>query len=139
MRWNQTAVPEYKEAALAGRRRAEYEKQETYPPTTHGHAIADVQGLQAALHAKQDAGAGGGSGPTVKCGTVNLGAGGSAAVTFAAAFRAVPVVTVTAQFSNADTSCTYSAHTITVNGFTLRGAGNPAGLVGWIATDAGNS
>lgn len=83
--------------------------------------------------------AGGGSGPTVKSGTVNLTAGGTANVVFATPFASVPVVMITPQFANADTSCTYSARSVTVNGFTAGGAGNPAGVVGWIATNAGNS
>lgn len=80
----------------------------------------------------------GGSAPVVKSGVVSLGAGGSANVVFATPFSSVPVVVPAAQFSNADTSCTYSCHSITVNGFTIRGSGNPAGLVGWIATSGGN-
>lgn len=83
--------------------------------------------------------AGGGSGPEVKSGVVSLTAGGSVNVAFPTPFASVPVVVPGAQFNNADTSCTYSCHSITVNGFTLRGAGNPAGFVGWIATAAGNS
>lgn len=78
---------------------------------------------------------------TIKAGVVNLSAGGTAAVTFTTPFpqgSAVRVV-VTANFANTDTSCTYSAHNETVNGFTLRGAGNPAGNVAWIATNAGNA
>lgn len=85
-----------------------------------------------------EAQAGGGSGPTVKSGLVNLAAGGSANVTFTIPFSSVPVVIVTSQTNNADTSCTYSAHSVTANGFTLRGAGNPAGNVAWLATNAGN-
>lgn len=76
---------------------------------------------------------------TLKSGLVNLGAGGSSAVTFVTPFATTPRVTVTAQFNNTDTSCTYSAENVTVNGFTLRGAGNPAGNVAWIATNAGNA
>ena len=75
---------------------------------------------------------------TVKSGLVNLAAGGSATVTFATPFATVPHVVAIAQFSNADTSCTYSVHTVSTTGFTLRGAGNPAGFVAWIATDGGN-
>lgn len=80
-----------------------------------------------------------GSSPNgIKSGVVNLGAGGSSAVTFSPAFRAGSTVLVflTPQFNNADTSCTYSAHTISVNGFTMQGAGNPAGNVAWLAMEA---
>lgn len=80
-----------------------------------------------------------GRGADIKCGVVNLTAGGSSNVVFAAAFSSVPIVTVTAQFNVSDTSCTICAHSITANGFTVRGAGNPAGSYGWIATNAGNS
>lgn len=80
-----------------------------------------------------------GSGPTVKSGLVNLTAGGSANVVFVTPFASTPHVVVTSQTNNADTSCTYSAHSVTVNGFTMRGAGNPAGNVAWLATNAGNS
>lgn len=80
-----------------------------------------------------------GGGAVVKSGTVNLTAGGTANVTFTTPFASVPVVTITPQFANTDTSCTYSARSVTVNGFTAGGAGNPAGVVGWIATNAGNS
>ena len=80
------------------------------------------------------------AGASIKAGVVNLGAGATAAVTFTTPFQLGSVVTVvvTSQTSNADTSCTYSAHTVTVAGFTLKGAGNPAGDVAWIATNAGN-
>lgn len=83
----------------------------------------------------------GGVGSIIKAGVVNLGVGGTSLVTFGTAF---PVgsnvrVTVTAAFANTDVSCTYSAHTVTVAGFTLQGAGNPAGNVQWIATNAGNA
>ena len=70
---------------------------------------------------------------------MNLGAGATSAVTFGSAFSEVPKVVVTSQIANTDTSCTYSAHNVTVSGFTLRGAGNPAGNVAWIATTAGNT
>lgn len=81
----------------------------------------------------------GGGGASVKSGIVSLSAGGSANVVFATQFASTPRVIVTSQANNADTSCTYSAHTVSVNGFTLRGAGNPAGNVAWLATTAGNS
>ena len=80
-----------------------------------------------------------GSGAPIKAGIVNLGAGATSAVTFGTAFSEVPKVVVTSQIANTDTSCTYSAHNVTVSGFTLRGAGNPAGNVAWIATTAGNT
>ena len=81
------------------------------------------------------------AGAVIKAGVVNVGAGGTAAVTFATPFPdgATVRVTVTANFSNTDTSCTYSAYNESVNGFTVRGAGNPAGNVAWIATNAGNA
>lgn len=71
----------------------------------------------------------------LKTGTVNLGAGGSSVVTFTTPFPVGAVVKVflTPQFNNADTSCTYSAHTISRTGFTMQGAGNPAGNVAWLA------
>jgi hypothetical protein len=80
-------------------------------------------------------------GPSVaiKSGSVNLTAGGTANVTFTTPFASTPVVMVTAQFSNTDTSCTYSVSPVSTTGFTLRGAGNPAGVVGWIATTVGNT
>jgi hypothetical protein len=107
----------------------------------HTHPQAEVTDLEAALAGKSDVGHthAGGSGPAVKSGLVNLGAGLSANVTFATPFASVPHVVVTSQINNADTSCTYSVHTVTANGFTLRGAGNPAGNVAWIATTAGNA
>jgi hypothetical protein len=81
----------------------------------------------------------GAGGAVVKSGLVNLTAGGSANVVFVSPFSSTPHVTVLSQINNADTSCTYSAHSVTVNGFTIRGAGNPAGNVAWIATNAGNA
>ena len=75
----------------------------------------------------------------IKSGTANLTAGGTAAVTFTTPFSRAPEVVVGAMFANADTSCTYSARNVTANGFTLGGAGNPAGVVAWIATTAGNT
>lgn len=107
----------------------------------HTHPQAEVTDLESALSGKSDTGHthAGGSGPAVKSGLVNLTAGGSAVVVFATPFASTPHVVVTAQINNADTSCTYSAHTVTALGFTLRGAGNPAGNVAWIATTAGNA
>jgi len=81
----------------------------------------------------------GGGGATIKAGVVSLAAGGSSAVTFQTPFSSIPQVVVTSQINNADTSCTYSVHSVTTDGFTLRGAGNPAGNVAWLATDAGNA
>lgn len=85
--------------------------------------------------------AGGGSGPTTKAGVVNLGAGASVVVTFGAPFAVgvTPVVVISSVFNGADTSTTLYAHTITNVGFTMKGAGNAAGNVAWIATNAGNS
>lgn len=78
-------------------------------------------------------------GATVKSGIVaGLGANASANVMFTTPFSSVPRVVATSQFSSGDTSTTLSIHSVTVNGFTLRGAGNAAGDVAWIATDAGN-
>jgi hypothetical protein len=108
------------------------------------------QGIQGPQGPEGPAGADGAQGPQgpqgpaggtviVKSGTVNLTAGGTANVVFATPFASVPVVMILAQFANTDTSCTYSARSVTVNGFTAGGAGNPAGVVGWIATNAGNT
>lgn len=74
-----------------------------------------------------------GGGPTIQHGVTSLTAGQNKSVSFATPFVSAPTVIVTAQFNNADTSCTYSAHTVTTDGFMLRGAGNPAGNVAWIA------
>lgn len=115
-----------------------------------GPAGADgAQGLKGDKGDKGDTGATGpqgpqgpagadGAGAPIKSGLVNLTAGGSANVSFTTPFASVPQVVVLSQINNADTSCTYSAHSVTANGFTLRGAGNPAGNVAWIATTAGN-
>lgn len=81
----------------------------------------------------------GGGGANIKSGVVNLTAGGTANVTFTTPFASVPHVVVTSQFASADTSTTLSAYNVTVNGFTMKGAGNAAGNVAWIATDAGNT
>lgn len=85
--------------------------------------------------------AGGGGGPTVKSGLVNLTAGGTAVVTFTTPFGVgvTPHVVVCSQFNGSDTSTTLYAHTVTNVGFTMKGAGNAAGNVAWIATDAGNA
>jgi hypothetical protein len=106
-----------------------------------------AQGIQGIQGIQGPAGADGAQGPQgpaggnvlVKSGTVNLTAGGTANVTFTTPFPSVPVVMITAQFANTDISCTYSARSVTVNGFTAGGAGNPAGVVGWIATNVGNT
>jgi len=82
---------------------------------------------------------GGGGGANVKSGIVNLAAGGTANVTFTTPFQSVPHVVVSSQFNVADTSTTLGAYNVTVNGFTMKGAGNAAGNVAWIATDAGNT
>jgi hypothetical protein len=89
-----------------------------------------IQGIQGPAGAD-------GAGAPIKAGLVNLGAGATAAVTFGAAFSEVPKVVVTSQIANADTSCTYSAYNVTATGFTLKGVGNPAGNVAWLATTAG--
>jgi hypothetical protein len=109
--------------------------------------IQGAPGADGAQGIQGPAGADGAQGPQgpaggnvlVKSGTVNLTAGGTANVTFTTPFPSVPVVMITAQFANTDTSCTYSARSVTVNGFTAGGAGNPAGVVGWIATNVGNT
>jgi hypothetical protein len=120
-------------------------------PGADGAAGADgaqgPQGIQGIQGVKGDTGDTGPQGPAgadgagapIKAGTVNLTAGGTANVVFASPFASVPVVVITAQFANADTSCTYSARNVTANGFTAGGTGNPAGVVGWIATTAGNT
>lgn len=64
--------------------------------------------------------------------------GESRAITFPTPFATVPKVIAGWEFSNGDGSCSVSCHTITVNGFTIRTVGNPAGDVAWLATDAGN-
>ena len=74
-----------------------------------------------------------GGGPTIQYGITSLTAGQNKAVAFDQAFAQAPTVFVTSQTNNADTSCTYSAHTVTATGFMLRGAGNPAGSVAWLA------
>ena len=74
----------------------------------------------------------------LKAGVVNVDVNASVSVSFNTPFPNVPKVVLTSQFLNADPSSTYSAHTITVNGFTIQGAGNPAGDVAWFATIAGN-
>jgi hypothetical protein len=103
-----------------------------------------IQGIQGVKGDTGDTGPQGpagadGAGAPIKAGLVNLTAGGTANVVFASPFASVPVVVITAQFANADTSCTYSARNVTANGFTAGGTGNPAGVVGWIATTAGNT
>lgn len=97
------------------------------------------QGIQGIQGPEGPQGEPGGGGAVVKSGLVTLSAGGSANVSFVTPFASTPQVVVTAQINSADTSCTYSAHSVTVNGFTLRGAGNPAGNVAWIATNGGNT
>lgn len=72
----------------------------------------------------------------VKSGLVNLGAGGSAVVTFGTPFPTIPQVMVTSAFNSADTSTTLSVFPVSTSGFTIRGAGNAAGTVAWIATNA---
>lgn len=82
---------------------------------------------------------GGGGGANIKSGVVSISANGTANITFTTPFASVPHVVVTSQFASSDTSTTLSAYNVTVNGFTLKGAGNAAGNVAWIATDAGNT
>jgi hypothetical protein len=114
---------------------------------TGPQGIQGIQGIQGPAGADGAQGPQGPEGPQgpaggtvlVKSGAVNLTAGGTANVTFTTPFPSVPVVMITAQFANTDTSCTYSARSVTVNGFTAGGAGNPAGVVGWIATNVGNT
>jgi hypothetical protein len=79
-----------------------------------------------------------GSNANIKSGIVNLTAGGSSNVSFGTPFASTPRVVVLSQFNTSDTSTTLCAHSVTVNGFTMRGAGNAAGNVAWIATDAGS-
>ncbi len=106
------------------------------PPGSDG--AQGPQGLQGDPGPQGPAGQNG-SNANIKSGIVNLTAGGSANVTFPTPFASTPRVVAISQFNSADTSTTLSCHTVTVNGFTLRGAGNAAGDVAWIATDAGNS
>jgi hypothetical protein len=80
-----------------------------------------------------------GSGAPIKSGLVTLGAAGTANVTFTTPFSSTPHVTHCSQFNGADTSTTIYIYNVTVNGFTMKGAGNAAGNVAWIATNAGNS
>ena len=87
--------------------------------------------LDARLTALESAAPGGG--PTIQYGVTSLTAGQNKSVSFPVAFASAPTVFVTSQVNNADTSCTYSAHTVTTTGFMLRGAGNPAGNVAWLA------
>jgi hypothetical protein len=75
-------------------------------------------------------------GGVVKTGVVTLGAGGSSNVAFAIAFPTLPRVVCTSQFATTDTSTTLSCHSVTVNGFVMKGAGNAAGVVAWIASNA---
>lgn len=93
--------------------------------------IQGIQGLQGPA----------GGNATVKSGVVNLGAGASAVVAFGTPFDVgvTPQVIVCSQFNGADTSTTLFAHTVTNASFTMKGAGNAAGNVAWIATSAGNS
>lgn len=70
---------------------------------------------------------------------MSITAGGTANVSFVTPFPAIPRVVVTSQFSTTDTSTTLSAYNVTVNGFTVRGAGAVAGNIAWIATTAGNA
>lgn len=88
---------------------------------------------QTALHSHA-----GGGGANIKSGIVYLAAAGESAVTFNTPFASVPRVVAIQQFATTDTSTTLSIHSVTVNGFTLKGAGNVAGDVAWVATDAGN-
>ena len=74
-----------------------------------------------------------GGGPTIQYGVTSLTAGQNKSVSFPEAFASAPTVFVTAQFNNADTSTSFSAHTVTTDGFMLRGAGTPAGNVAWLA------
>lgn len=76
------------------------------------------------------------SGSVVRSGTVSLGAGGSVNVAFGVAFPTTPKVVCTSQFATTDTSTTLSCHSVTTDGFVLKGAGNANGTVAWIATNA---
>lgn len=100
-----------------------------------------LQGLQGLQGIQGEQGPAGPGGATVKSGLVNLGAGGTAVVTFGTAFPigVTPHVVVCSQFNGSDTSTTLFAHTVTNAGFTMKGAGNAAGNVAWIATSAGNA
>ena len=74
-----------------------------------------------------------GGGPTIQHGVTSLTAGQNKEVAFPVSFDSAPTVIVTPQFSSNDASCQYYAHTVTTDGFMLRGAGNPAGDVAWMA------
>jgi hypothetical protein len=100
-----------------------------YSGTAHAHDLSAYSGT-AHTHP--------GGGANVKSGVVNLPAGGSAVVTFTTPFASLPHVQVTSQFNSADTSTTLSVFPVSVSGFTIRGAGNAAGTVAWLATNAGN-
>jgi hypothetical protein len=101
----------------------------TYAGTAHVHDLSAYSGT-AHTHA--------GGGANVKSGVVSLSAGGSAVVTFTTPFASLPQVLVTSQFASADTSTTLSVFPVSTSGFTIRGAGNAAGTVAWLATNAGN-
>lgn len=115
------------------------------PPGTNGsngtagaQGIQGIQGLQGLQGIQGPQGPAGGT-VIVKSGLVNLGAGGSAVVNFTTPFATTPVVMVTSQFNSADTSTTLSVFPVSTSGFTIRGAGNAAGTVAWLATNAGNT
>jgi hypothetical protein len=110
-----------------------------YADPAHAHDLSAYSGTahtHAAYSGTAHTHAGGGA--NVKSGAVNLTAGGSAVVTFTTPFASTPHVVVTNQFSSADTSTTLSVFPVSTTGFTIRGAGNAAGTVAWIATNAGN-
>ena len=71
----------------------------------------------------------------IQVGVVYLSAGGEATVTFAKPFSSPPIVVALQQFATTDTSTTLSCKDVTVNGFVMKGAGNVAGDVGWIAVN----
>ena len=75
------------------------------------------------------------SGANMRAGRINLPAGGTVNVSFGRDFRQPPVVTATLQFQSNDFSTNLSVSNVTASGFTLTGAGNEAGPVGWIAVE----
>ena len=87
-------------------------------------------------------GNGGGGGANVKSGTVSIVENESTTVTFATAFSATPVVTAnvqdTGEFNNIQITAV-STTAVTLNMQKLGGGGAATYLVGWIATDAGDT
>jgi len=79
-----------------------------------------------------------GNGANIKSGVVYLASNGEAEVTFTTPFTTLPLVVATSNFRTTDTSTTLCCYNQSLTGFIIKGAGNTAGLVAWIATSAGN-